>query len=130
MSQKIGKVISAKGPVIDIQFDSDNNLPSLNTAIEIQNGEELLVVEVAQHIGDDVVRCVAMGPTDGIKRGMDAVNTQHPISVPVGNATLGRMFNVLGQPIDGKEALGNEVKKMPIHRSAPTYAQQRTETEI
>ena len=117
MSQKIGKVISAKGPVIDIQFDSDNNLPSLNTAIEIQNGEELLVVEVAQHIGDDVVRCVAMGPTDGIKRGMDAVNTQHPISVPVGNATLGRMFNVLGQPIDGKEALGNEVKKMPIHRS-------------
>lgn len=130
MSQKIGKVISAKGPVIDIQFDSDNNLPSLNTAIEIQNGEELLVVEVAQHIGDDVVRCVAMGPTDGIKRGMDAINTQHPISVPVGNATLGRMFNVLGQPIDGKEALGNEVKKMPIHRSAPTYAQQRTETEI
>ena len=130
MSQKIGKVISAKGPVIDIQFDSDNNLPSLNTAIEIQNGEELLVVEVAQHIGDDVVRCVAMGPTDGIKRGMDAINTQHPISVPVGNATLGRMFNVLGQPIDGKEALSNEVKKMPIHRSAPTYAQQRTETEI
>lgn len=71
-----------------------------------------------------------MGPTDGVKRGMEAIDTRHPISVPVGNATLGRMFNVLGQPIDGKEALGDDVKKMPIHRSAPTYAQQRTETEI
>ena len=130
MSQNIGKIISAKGPVIDIQFNSDNNLPALNTAIEIQNGEDLLVVEVAQHIGDDIVRCVAMGPTDGVKRGMEAIDTRHPISVPVGNATLGRMFNVLGQPIDGKEALGDDVKKMPIHRSAPTYAQQRTETEI
>lgn len=67
MSQNIGKIISAKGPVIDIQFDGDKNLPALNTAIEIQNGDELLVVEVAQHIGDDVVRCVAMGPTDGVK---------------------------------------------------------------
>ena len=130
MSQNIGKIISAKGPVIDIQFDGDNNLPALNTAIEIQNGDELLVVEVAQHIGDDVVRCVAMGPTDGVKRGMDALNTGNPISVPVGNETLGRMFNVLGQPIDGKEALGDSTKKMPIHRSAPTYAEQRTETEI
>ncbi len=130
MSQNIGKIISAKGPVIDIQFNSDNNLPALNTAIEIQNGEDLLVVEVAQHIGDDIVRCVAMGPTDGVKRGMEAIDTRQPISVPVGNATLGRMFNVLGQPIDGKEALGDDVKKMPIHRSAPTYAQQRTETEI
>ncbi len=130
MSQNIGKIISAKGPVIDIQFDGDKNLPALNTAIEIQNGDELLVVEVAQHIGDDVVRCVAMGPTDGVKRGMDALNTGNPISVPVGNDTLGRMFNVLGQPIDGKEALGDNAKKMPIHRSAPTYAEQRTETEI
>ena len=112
------------------QFNSDNNLPALNTAIEIQNGEDLLVVEVAQHIGDDIVRCIAMGPTDGVKRGMEAIDTRQPISVPVGNATLGRMFNVLGQPIDGKEALGDDVKKMPIHRSAPTYAQQRTETEI
>ena len=130
MSQNIGKIISAKGPVIDIQFDGDKNLPALNTAIEIQNGDELLVVEVAQHNGDDVVRCVAMGPTDGVKRGMDALNTGNPISVPVGNDTLGRMFNVLGQPIDGKEALGDNAKKMPIHRSAPTYAEQRTETEI
>ena len=71
-----------------------------------------------------------MGPTDGVKRGMDALNTGNPISVPVGNETLGRMFNVLGQPIDGKEALGDSTKKMPIHRSAPTYAEQRTETEI
>ena len=75
MSQNIGKIISAKGPVIDIQFDGDNNLPALNTAIEIQNGDELLVVEVAQHIGDDVVRCVAKGPPDGGNRGMDSLNT-------------------------------------------------------
>ena len=130
MSQNIGKIISAKGPVIDIQFNGDSNLPALNTAIEIQNGDELLVVEVAQHIGDDIVRCIAMGPTDGVRRGMDAVDTKHPITVPVGNQTLGRMFNVLGQPIDGKEALGDDVKKMPIHRSAPSYSEQRTETEI
>ena len=85
MSQNIGKIISAKGPVIDIQFNGDSNLPALNTAIEIQNGDELLVVEVAQHIGDDIVRCIAMGPTDGVRRGMDAVDTKHPITVPVGN---------------------------------------------
>ena len=126
MSQNIGKIISAKGPVIDIQFDGDNNLPALNTAIEIQNGDELLVVEVAQHIGDDVVRCVAMGPTDGVKRGMDALNTGNPISVPVGNETLGRMFNVLGQPIDGKEALGDSTKKCQftdLHRHMPNKEQ-------
>ena len=75
MSQNIGKIISAKGPVIDIQFNSDNNLSALNTAIEIQNGEDLLVVEVAQHIGDDIVRCVALGPTDGVNRGMEAIDT-------------------------------------------------------
>ena len=98
----IGKIISARGPVIDIAFASEDKLPRLNTAIRIQNGEEELVVEVAQHIGDDAVRCIAMGPTDGVVRGMDAVDTGHPISVPVGNDTLGRMFNVLGEPIDGK----------------------------
>ena len=120
----IGKIISARGPVIDIAFASEDKLPRLNTAIRIQNGEEELVVEVAQHIGDDAVRCIAMGPTDGVVRGMDAVDTGHPISVPVGNDTLGRMFNVLGEPIDGKGELGNDVPRMPIHRSAPTYAEQ------
>ena len=126
----IGKIISARGPVIDIAFDGEDKLPRLNTAIRIQNGEEELVVEVAQHIGDDAVRCIAMGPTDGVVRGMDAVDTGHPISVPVGNDTLGRMFNVLGEPIDGKGELGNDVPRMPIHRSAPTYAEQMTTTEI
>ena len=104
----IGKIISARGPVIDIAFDGEDKLPRLNTAIRIQNGEEELVVEVAQHIGDDAVRCIAMGPTDGVVRGMDAVDTGHPISVPV----------------------GNDIPRMPIHRSAPTYAEQMTTTEI
>lgn len=125
----IGKIIRAVGPVVDIAFDADH-LPSLNTAIQIDNHGEPLTVEVAQHIGDDVVRCIAMGPTDGLTRGLEAIDTGNPISVPVGNETLGRMFNVLGKPIDEKEALPETVKKMPIHRSAPTYAQQRTETEI
>ena len=129
MSTNIGKIVRAVGPVVDIVFDADH-LPSLNTAIEIDNHGESLTVEVAQHIGDDIVRCIAMGPTDGLTRGLDAIDTQNPISVPVGNETLGRMFNVLGNPIDEKEALPSTTKKMPIHRSAPTYAQQRTETEI
>jgi F-type H+-transporting ATPase subunit beta len=125
----IGKVIRAVGPVVDIQFVGDTQLPLLNTAITIQNNEEVLVVEVAQHIGDDIVRCIAMGSTDGLVRGKDAIDTGKPISVPVGKETLGRMFNVLGEPIDGKEAL-NDSKKMPIHRKAPSYAEQKTETEI
>lgn len=125
----IGKIVRAVGPVVDIAFD-DGHLPALNTAIEIDNNGELLTVEVAQHIGDDVVRCIAMGSTDGLKRGLEAKDTEHPICVPVGNETLGRMFNVLGQPIDEKEALPSDIQKMPIHRNAPTYADQKTETEI
>ncbi|MDD8048641.1 MAG: F0F1 ATP synthase subunit beta [Thomasclavelia sp.] len=130
MEQNIGKIITALGPVVDVQFSNDKSLPSLNTAIKIQNHDEELVVEVAQHIGDDVVRCIAMGPTDGVERGMDAVDTGSPITVPVGNDTLGRMFNVLGNPIDGKEPIGSKADRKPIHRAAPSYAQQRTETEI
>lgn len=125
----IGKIVRAVGPVVDIVFDAEH-LPALNTAIQIDNQGVSLTVEVAQHIGDDIVRCIAMGPTDGLTRGLDAIDTGNPIRVPVGNETLGRMFNVLGQPIDGKEALADYVSTMPIHRSAPTYAQQRTETEI
>lgn len=125
----IGKIVRAVGPVVDIVFDADH-LPALNTAIQIDNQGVSLTVEVAQHIGDDIVRCIAMGPTDGLTRDLDAIDTGNPIRVPVGNETLGRMFNVLGQPIDGKEALADYVSTMPIHRSAPTYAQQRTETEI
>ena len=125
----IGKIISARGPVIDIAFASEDKLPRLNTAIRIQNGEEELVVEVAQHIGDDAVRCIAMGPTDGLVRGMDAVATGGPISVPVGEATLGRIFNVLGEPIDEKEA-PKDVEYAPIHRKAPSFEEQATQTEM
>ena len=128
-SKNIGKVVQIVGAVVDVRFEKDS-LPDLLNAIEIDNKGEKLVVEVAQHIGDDIVRCIAMGPTDGVVRGMDAVDTGHPISVPVGNETLGRMFNVLGEPIDGKGALSEDVTRMPIHRSAPTYAEQMTTTEI
>lgn len=130
MPQNIGKVISARGPILDIQFNGFENLPALNTAIKLQNGDDTLVVEVAAHIGDDVVRCVAMGPTDGVIRGMEAIDTENPIVVPVGDETLGRMFNVLGDAIDGKDNLDASVKRMPIHRNAPSYSDQRTETEI
>ena len=129
MSKNIGKIVRAVGPVVDVVFDEDH-LPALNTAILIDNNGESLTVEVAQHIGDDTVRCIAMGPTDGLTRGLEAIDTENPIKVPVGNETLGRMFNVLGNPIDEKEAVDETVKRMPIHRAAPTYAQQRTETEI
>lgn len=130
MSEKnIGKVVRAVGPVVDVQFEADH-LPLLSTAIEIMNGQDQLVVEVASHIGEDIVRCIAMGPTDGLTRGIDALDTGAPIRVPVGDKTLGRMFNVLGQPIDDQEFDRNDVKLMPIHRQAPDYSQQRTETEI
>ena len=104
------------------------HLPEINSAIDIQTKDGgRLVVEVAQHLGDDTVRCIAMGPTDGLVRGMEAESTGAAISVPVGEETLGRMFNVLGEPIDNKPA--PEVKQhMPIHRKAPTFAEQSTTT--
>ena len=125
----IGKITQVIGAVIDIKF-TDGNLPEINSAINIKtNDGGKLVVEVAQHLGDDVVRCIAMGPTDGLVRGMDAEATGAPISVPVGEQTLGRMFNVLGDPIDNKPA--PEVQEhMPIHRKAPAFAEQATNTEI
>lgn len=127
----IGTIVQAVGPVIDVKFEG-KHLPEILTALRIPlEDEKSLTIEVMQHIGDDVVRCVAMGPTDGIMRGMDVINTEAPISVPVGQETLGRMFNVLGQPIDG---LGEEelkkAKRMPIHRSAPTFAEQSVSHEI
>jgi F-type H+-transporting ATPase subunit beta len=123
---KITQVISA---VLDIKF-TEGKLPEINEAIEIpkQDGETL-VVEVAQHLGDDTVRCIAMGPTDGLVRGMEAIAAGGPITVPVGEATLGRMFNVLGQPIDNKPA--PKVKEHdPIHRKAPAFEEQSTSTEM
>lgn len=128
MHENIGTICQVIGPVVDIQFEQDH-LPDLLNAIKIQNDEEILTVEVAQHIGDDVVRCIALGATDGLKRGMDAKDTGAAISVPVGKETLGRMFNVLGEPIDGKDALKGE-ETMPIHRKAPTFEDQDTSNEV
>lgn len=125
----IGKISQIIGAVLDIKFE-EGSLPEINEAIEIETKENgTLVVEVASHLGDDTVRCIAMGPTDGLIRGMDAKATGAPISVPVGEATLGRMFNVLGQPIDEKEPPKAEAYE-PIHRKAPAFAEQSTETEI
>ncbi len=123
---KITQIISA---VLDIKF-SEGDLPDINDAIKIplKDGGEL-VVEVAQHLGDDTVRCIALGPTDGLVRGMEAISTGAPISVPVGEKTLGRIFNVLGQPIDNKPA--PEVDEYdPIHRAAPEYVDQATDKEL
>ncbi|MCQ2794503.1 MAG: F0F1 ATP synthase subunit beta [Bacilli bacterium] len=128
MKLALGKVVQAVGPIIDVKFD-DGHLPSLLTALEIDNQHNKLVLEVAQHIGDDVVRAVAMGATEGVVRGMKVVDTGAPISVPVGEATLGRMFNVLGDPIDNKPAL-TKVKKMSIHREAPKFKEQNVSDEI
>lgn len=128
MEQNIGKIVQVIGPVVDVRFEEEH-LPSLLTAIEIDREGETLVIEVAQHIGDDVVRCIALGSTDGLMRGMDARDTGAPITVPVGEATLGRMFNVLGEPIDGKEAVA-DTQKMPIHRKPPSFEEQDTGNEI
>ena len=129
MATSIGKITQIISAVLDIKFD-DGNLPEIYDAVKIRrkNGEEL-VVEVAQHLGDDTVRCIAMGPTDGLVRGMEAEATGHPIMVPVGENTLGRLFNVLGQPIDEKPA-PEGVEYYPIHRKAPAFSEQSTETEI
>lgn len=129
MNEKTGKLLQIIGPVVDIRF-SNGELPSLNNAINIPLAQGRLVVEVAQHVGDDTVRCVAMGSTDGLVRGMKAIDTGRPISVPVGKEVLGRMFNVLGDPIDGLEDLGDKVQRDPIHRLAPSFEQQQTTSEI
>ena len=128
MPGKIGKVVQVIGPVIDIKFDSDS-LPNLYNAININMGESTLVAEVEQHVGDDIVRTIAMSATEGLKRGMEAVDTGEAISVPVGEEVLGRLFNVLGEPIDN---CGNvDIKQQyPIHRPAPSFKDQSVEPEM
>ena len=129
MPQKnIGKVVQIIGAVVDIAFEKDH-LPNLLNAIEIDNNGEKLVCEVAQHIGDDVVRCIAMSSTDGLVRGIDAVDTGSPITVPVGRGTLGRIFNILGEPVDNKPAPECE-ERWAIHREAPSYEEQAAANEI
>ena len=129
MANNIGKITQIIGAVLDVKF-AEGELPEINDALEVTraNGERL-VVEVAQHLGDDTVRCIAMGPTDGLVRGMDVVATGAPISVPVGEATLGRIFNVLGDAIDEQPA-PEGVERMPIHRKAPAFEEQATSTEM
>ncbi len=124
-----GKILQVIGPVVDIRYDAEH-LPSIKNAILIQTEDgKQMTAEVAQHVGDDVVRCIAMSSTDGLVRGMDCIDTGKPIEVPVGDAVLGRMFNVLGEPIDGLGEVDAD-QKMPIHRDAPTFAQQTTQNEI
>ncbi len=127
--ENIGKITQIIGAVLDIKF-SEGELPEINDAINIQTKDGgKLVVEVAQHLGDDTVRCIAMGTTDGLVRGMEAHATGAPISVPVGEQTLGRIFNVLGEPIDEIDA-PQDVEYMPIHRKAPAFEEQATSTEM
>ena len=126
--QNVGKIVQVIGAVLDIKF-SGGHMPALNNAIEIHNGDRKIVAEVSKHLGDDVVKCIAMSSTDGLKRGMDAIDTGKPISVPVGRETLGRMFNVVGEPIDDKPMPTTE-EMWPIHRKAPSFAQQATSAEM
>ena len=128
MAKNTGTVIQVMGPVLDIRF-ADDQLPQLLNAIEIPNAGTTIVAEVAQHIGDNVVRCIAMSSTDGLQRGVQATDTGAPISVPVGEACLGRVFNLLGQPIDEAGPIQTP-ESWPIHRSAPSYEEQEAATEI
>ena len=128
MAQNVGHIVQIIGPVLDVKFSAEH-MPAVYNAIEIKRQDgSVLVAEVAQHLGDDVVRCIAMSATEGLVRGMEAVDTGAAISVPVGTETLGRIFNVTGKAVDGKP--DPEVTKWPIHRKAPTFEEQSTSAEI
>jgi len=133
MGMNIGKVVQVIGPVIDVEFE-EGNLPNIMNALKItnptiNNEEDNLVVEVAQHLGDNVVRCIAMEITDGLVRGMKAKDTGAPITVPVGEACLGRIVNVIGKPVDGLGPINSE-KTMPIHRESPSFLEQDTSVHV
>ena len=125
----VGKIVSIVGVVLDVKFDSENSLPNLLNALVIKLGDQEIVAEVAQHIGDDTVRCIAMSATDGLVRGMEVIDTGKPIAVPVGDKTLGRIFNVLGEPVDGFEA-PKDAPRDPIHRPAPEFNEIAGSAEI
>ena len=127
-NQNVGTIVTVIGAVLDIKFHPDH-LPNLLNAIEIDNNGQKLVVEVAQHIGDDIVRCIAMGPTDGLVRGMEAVDTGASIKVPVGKETLGRIFNLLGEAVDNKPQPETE-EKWEIHRPAPKFEEQEASNQV
>ncbi|GMO14925.1 MAG: F0F1 ATP synthase subunit beta [Treponemataceae bacterium] len=124
----IGKIVQIIGPVLDVQFE-DGKLPEIYDAIHVKNGEERFVCEVMQHTGNNTVRCVSMSSTDGLKRGMEALNTGSPITVPVGTETLGRVVNVLGEPLDRKGEI-KTAERHPIHRKAPRFEDQKSNAEI
>ncbi|GHU33096.1 ATP synthase subunit beta [Bacilli bacterium] len=125
-----GVVSEVLGPVVNVKFPV-NGLPNINDALTItREDKSKLILEVAQLVGDEVVRCISMGPTDGLQRGQEVVQTHGSIKTPVGNGVLGRMFNVVGQPIDNKPLPSKDIKYMPIHREPPTFAEQATQTEI
>ena len=124
----IGKVTQVMGPVVDVRFN-EGELPMIHNALTIPVGERVLTVEVAQHIGDNIVRCIAMSSTDGLKRGTPVTDTKKTINVPVGRSTLGRIFNVLGDTVDNKP-FDNDVERWNIHRSAPSYSELSTSTEV
>ncbi len=128
MSQNIGKVVQVIGPVIDIRFN-EGTVPEILNAIHIPLGGGKIVAEVLLHLGDRIVRCIALSATDGLSRGVDAIDTGGPVTVPVGKATLGRMFNVSGDPIDGKGP-ENAEKRLPIHREPPGFEDQKPVTQI
>ena len=125
----IGKIVQVIGPVLDVKFDSEKSLPNLLNALVIKQGDKEVIAEVAQHVGGDTVRCISMSATEGLVRGMEVVDTGAPITVPVGDATLGRIFNVLGQPVDGKPAPA-DAPQMPIHRPAPEFEELQPTAEI
>ncbi|MEW6413586.1 MAG: F0F1 ATP synthase subunit beta [Candidatus Zixiibacteriota bacterium] len=131
MAENIGKVVQVIGPTVDCEFPA-GSLPNILNAIKIKDPSKNidLTVEVAMHIGDNVVRCVALASTDGLVRGTKAVDTGGTITVPVGKISLGRVFNLLGEPIDRKDPLPADVKRLPIHREAPSFEEQSTETQL
>ena len=126
--RNVGTIVQVVGPVLDIKF-ADGHLPNLNNAIHIEHNGKTMTAEVAQHIGDNVVRCIAMSSTDGLVRGTEAIDTDGPIKVPVGKETLGRIFNLLGEAVDNKPTPDTE-EHWPIHRPAPSYEEQESTTEI
>ena len=125
----VGKIVSIVGVVLDVKFENEQSLPNLLNALVIKLGDQEIVAEVAQHIGDDTVRCIAMSATDGLVRGMEVIDTGKPIAVPVGNKTLGIIFNVLGEPVDGFEA-PKDAPRDPIHRPAPEFNEIAGSAEI
>ena len=129
MAENTGEVVRVIGPVVDVKFET-GDLPEIYNAIQIKNGEDCITAEVMQHLGEQTVRCVAMAATEGLKRGLSATDTGAPISVPVGEQTLGRMMNVLGETIDEKGDMPQPDMKLPIHRAAPPFEDQKPATEV